>query len=66
MPALDKITISPPDMQSIMDSIEQTGYTGDIIIIDTIQSYTIRDINEFFLTEVKKSNSLPLNQQYGN
>lgn len=66
MPALDKIIISPTDMQSIMESVAQTGYTGDVIIIDTIHSYTIRDINDFFLTEVKKTNSLHLNQQHGN
>ena len=55
MPALDKISIAPADMKAILESVQQLRYTGDIIIIDTIQSYTIRDINDMFLTEVPKS-----------
>ena len=55
MPALDKISIAPADMKAILESVHQLKYTGDIIIIDTIQSYTIRDINDMFLTEVPKS-----------
>jgi len=55
MPALDKISIAPADMKAILESVQQLKYTGDIIIIDTIQSYTIRDINDMFLTEVPKS-----------
>ena len=55
MPALDKISIAPADMKAILESVQQLKHTGDIIIIDTIQSYTIRDINDMFLTEVPKS-----------
>ena len=55
MPALDKISIAPADIKAILESVQQLKYTGDIIIIDTLQSFTIRDINDMFLTEVQKS-----------
>ena len=55
MPALDKISIAPADIKAILESVQQLKYTGDIIIIDTLQSFTIRDINDMFLTEVPKS-----------
>lgn len=54
MPALDQITIQPKDMINILDKLQQLKYDGPIRIIDTLQSYTIRDISEGFLTEVKK------------
>lgn len=54
MPALDQITVQPQDLLNIIDSVQSVGYNGPIKIIDTIQSYTIRDTSEGFLTEVQK------------
>lgn len=54
MPALDNIIISLEDLQEIQDRVRQTGHTGTIKIIDTINSYTVRDTNEMFIVDVMK------------
>jgi hypothetical protein len=54
MPALDNITVSLEDLQEIMDRVRDTRHTGPIKIIDTINSYTVRDTNEMFIVDVMK------------
>lgn len=54
MALLDKITVHPRDLVNVLESVQQTGYTGHIKLIDTNGSITVRDSSDLFLTEVKK------------
>jgi hypothetical protein len=58
MPLLDRLTLLPADLVNIIESLRQLKHTGPIIIIDTNGSLTIRDINDGFLTEVKRAEQL--------
>jgi hypothetical protein len=55
MPRHDSLTISPFDMKSILEALQSKQYNGTIKIIDTLDSYTVRDVNDQFLTEIKKA-----------
>jgi len=54
MALLDHITVHPRDLVNVLESIQQTGYNGQIKMIDTNGSITVRDCSDHFLTEVKK------------
>ncbi len=55
MPLLPEITIHPADLQEILNQLAAKHHTGPVIIIDCKWSCTIRDTNNSFITEVKKS-----------
>lgn len=54
MPLLDQITLLPQDLKNIQESLQQLQYNAPFKIIDTNGSITIRDLNECFLTEIKR------------
>ncbi len=62
MPHLDQILIHPHDMQNIMEALISHQYSGPIIIIDKKLTWTIRDIDYHFITEVKKCTHEPNHQ----
>lgn len=56
MPQLEQITIHPQDLQKILEALESKQHSGPVIIKDTHHTFTIRDINHFFITEITKTN----------
>ena len=55
MPLLEKITIHPKDLVELLELLKQKQHTGPVIIIDCKWSYTIRDVDDQFITDLKKS-----------
>lgn len=62
MGLLDKITLTPTDLENIMDAIQQKKHNAAIEIIDTNGNITIRDLGGFTVAEIKKD---PLNELPG-
>lgn len=54
MPLHNSITVLPTDLENILHSLRQLKHNAPIKIIDTQTTLTIRDIDEGFLTEVKR------------
>lgn len=54
MPALDSINIKPSEMVDILERLRQIGHNDEVKIIDTVNSFTIRDSSEMFLVDVMK------------
>ncbi len=54
MPVLDKINIKPTEMVDILERLRQIGHNDEITIIDTSNSFTIRDSSGMFLVDVMK------------
>lgn len=55
MPKSDTITIETEDLRRIVDAISTIKFYGLVKIIDTGDTYTVRDISDFKITEVGKS-----------
>lgn len=54
MPALDTINIKPEEMVDILERLRQIGHNDSVQIIDTVNSFTIRDSSGMFLVDVMK------------
>jgi len=54
MPRLDQIIITPTQLHDILQALNHKKHSGPIIIIDAKFTFTIRDIDNQFITEVKK------------
>lgn len=55
MPHLDSILITTEELQEIFNQVAAKKYTGAIVIIDCIYSWTVRDNNGFLITDIKKT-----------
>jgi L-fucose mutarotase/ribose pyranase (RbsD/FucU family) len=54
MPVLDNINIKPSEMVDILERLRQIGHNDEVTIIDTSNSFTIRDSSGMFLVDVIK------------
>jgi hypothetical protein len=54
MATLDSITIAPAEIARILDELRIKRFYGPVVIIDTIDCWTVRDIDKQKLAEVKK------------
>lgn len=55
MPSLEKITIDPRTLNEILLEVSARKHDLPIIIIDTYNSFTVRDTDQQTIVEVPKS-----------
>lgn len=55
MPSLDKVKIDTETLAEIVMQVHAKKYDGPVVIIDTYDSFTIRDNNDMKIVEVQKS-----------
>lgn len=61
MANLDSIFIDPKTLTDILKQLQAKNHTGVVAIIDCVYSFTIRDIDGMFITDIKKEEE-PINE----
>lgn len=54
MPSVDKITLTHEDLSNLLVAVEMKNHQGWITIVDTGNSFTVRDSGDMKIAEVEK------------